>query len=73
MNEKKPFLFVDDYGMGGIWIRVRASDPSSVMAQYPALQHVATPPAWLKKETELREVDIDTMPKDLEYLKEKKG
>ncbi len=47
LPRERKFLFVDDYGMGGIWIYVHAKNPSDVVKRYPKLQYVRDKPKWL--------------------------
>ena len=71
-KDYKPFLFVHDYGMGGIWLKVLAPDPSYVVARYPGLEYVPSAPKWMKKNMEeIRIENIDAMPSDLAFLKHK--
>jgi hypothetical protein len=75
-KDKCPFLFVDDYGMGGIWVYVIANSPSDVIKKYPRLKYVNIKPSWLlkyEKEHSLLTYDIDENPEKMEYLKRKGG
>ena len=70
-QEKRPFLFVDDYGSGVIWIYVTAANPSDVTKQYPRLKYVASKPAWLlmyEKQHPLLAFDLEAMHEELSYL-----
>jgi len=65
---KRPFLAVDDYGMGGIWMYVDARSPEEIERVYPELKVFTDPPSFLTSE-ELRRIeselhfDIDEPPK----------
>ena len=68
-NSRSKYLFVDDYGMGGIWVYVYAKNPADVEKKYPALKFVRDKPKWLlNHETEhsLCEYDIEEDSPDLE-------
>ena len=68
---KKPFLFVDDYGTGGIWVYVTAETPSDVIKKYPGLKHVTSKPSWLaehEKQHSLPVYDLEANPEKLAYL-----
>lgn len=64
---KRPYLAVDDYGMGGIWLCVDARSPAEITHAYPELEVFEEPPTFLD-ETELDRIkanrlyDIDAPP-----------
>jgi hypothetical protein len=70
---KRPFLAVDDYGMGGIWLYIDARSPEEIERVYPELKVFPEPPDFLmpdqleRIESELH-FDIDEPPRD--YLAE---
>ena len=70
---KRPFLAVDDYGMGGIWLYIDARSPDEIGRTYPELKVFPEPPDFLtpdqleRIEAELH-FDIDEPPRD--YLAE---
>jgi hypothetical protein len=70
---KRPFLAVNDYGMGGIWLYIDASSTAEVEQLYPELKVFSEPPDFLTPE-ELERIeselhfDIDEPPRD--YLAE---
>ncbi len=73
MNEKKRFLTVDDYGMGGIWIYVFARNEKEIRVKYPKLSVVHQRPDWLiaaeASGKSLMNVDVDDeIPENLRYL-----
>jgi hypothetical protein len=41
---KRPFLAVNDYGMGGIWLYIDASSTAEVEQLYPELKVFSEPP-----------------------------
>lgn len=47
---KQPYLCVDDYGMGGIWLYIDANTPGEITDKYPELQVFDAPPDFLSKE-----------------------
>ncbi len=50
MSDKREFLVVYDYGMGGLWGVIRARSPREIKALYPELVIVEAPPAWMTSE-----------------------
>lgn len=44
---KREFLAVYDYGMGGIWVIMRASTDQEITAKYPELSIMNKWPAWM--------------------------
>lgn len=52
--DKKLFLVVYDYGMGGVWSLIYASDAEEIKNKYPQLQVIEKRPTWMD---------------DVEYLK----
>jgi hypothetical protein len=65
---KRPYLCVDDYGMGGIWLFVDARSPKEIAAKYPELRVYEEAPEFLddellaRIEAELR-FDVDDPPR----------
>jgi hypothetical protein len=45
--EKQRFLFIYDYGTGGVWGLVAAENATQVVATYPELTLVSERPAWM--------------------------
>jgi hypothetical protein len=66
---KRPFLAVDDYGMGGIWLFIDARSADEITRIYPELKVFPEPPEFLTGQ-ELERVesdlhfDIDEAPRD---------
>jgi len=66
---KRPFLAVDDYGMGGIWLYIDARSAEEIERVYPELKVFPEPPEFLppdqleRIESELH-FDIDEVPRD---------
>ena len=50
MSDKKPFLVVYDYGMGGIWCVVNARSAGEIRSKYPDLKVVPHRPQWMTDE-----------------------
>jgi hypothetical protein len=57
---KRPFLTVYDYGTGGVWFYVWASNPADIEARFDA-QVIHDLPPWLHGQS-VRTVDIDGPP-----------
>jgi hypothetical protein len=73
MNKSR-YLFVNDYGSGGIWVYINAKNPSDVTKKYPGLKYSPSKPEWLEKfeqENTLPEYDIEENPEKLEFLRNK--
>lgn len=49
-GNKKPYLSVYDYGMGGVWPRIYARSPEEITRKYPELVVVEEWPPWLTQE-----------------------
>ncbi len=66
---KKPFLVAHDYGMGGIWMFIRARTADEIRTAYPELTVFEKPPTFLS-EAEITKIrkepafDIDQSPTD---------
>jgi hypothetical protein len=64
--EKRPFLVVYDYGMGGLWAFIKARDETEVLSTYPELSIVESRPAWMGDDRYARlleeALDIDDRP-----------
>ena len=67
------FLFAHDYGMGGIWLYIRAKNPSDVSKIYSKLKYVPAKPKWLleneKSGEKILEYDLDDVPAEFDALK----
>jgi hypothetical protein len=50
MSEKREFLVVYDYGMGGLWGIVNARSQAEIADLYPELVVVDDPPAWMSSD-----------------------
>lgn len=50
MSEKREFLVVYDYGMGGLWGILNARSSEEINSLYPELVIVESPPAWMNPE-----------------------
>ena len=48
--KKEPYLVVYDYGSGGVWAVIFASEKAQIAARYPLLQVVENRPAWMTEE-----------------------
>jgi hypothetical protein len=75
-REKRAFLVLHDYGMGGLWLYMTARSAEEITGRYPALVIVDEAPAWLT--ADLRErlphYDIDEAPSGfLALVAEKKS
>ena len=46
-RQKKTFLAVYDYGMGGVWVLVDARSPTEITRLYPELEVVTKRPDWM--------------------------
>jgi len=48
-DERPEFLAVYDYGMGGVWVKVRARTPEEITARFPQLTVFPTGerPDWM--------------------------
>jgi len=57
-REKRTFLAVYDYGMGGVWVLFDAGSPGEIESLYPELKVVHDRPAWLDDEG-WRQIDRD--------------
>lgn len=55
---KRPFLAVDDYGMGGIWMFIDAVSPEEIGAAYPELKVFEEPPEFLSQD-DLEEIQSE--------------
>jgi hypothetical protein len=66
---KRPFLAVNDYGMGGVWLYIDARSAQEIVSLYPELTVYEQQPAFLSQD-ELDEIkshfhfDIDAPPRD---------
>jgi hypothetical protein len=76
---KRPFLVVDDYGMGGIWMYVDARSAEEISSAYPELKVFDEAPTFLDEDqltqikAEMR-FDVDQPPRDyLAKLVERRG
>jgi hypothetical protein len=69
MNKEKSYLFVNDYGMGGIWLYVIAKNPSDVTSKYPGLQYVPKRPDWLSDDVILKEYRLNEIPSNYDFAK----
>jgi len=76
---KRPFLAVDDYGMGGVWMYVDARSAEEIVNAYPELKVFEEPPTFLDEE-QLKRIeselhfDVDQPPHDyLAKLVERRG
>lgn len=49
-QDKKPFLVVDDYGMGGIWMYVCARSADQITERYPDLTVITEWRDWMTPE-----------------------
>jgi hypothetical protein len=54
MSDKREFLVVYDYGMGGLWGIFHACSADEITSLYPELVIVDTPPPWMSSEDLLR-------------------
>ena len=66
---KHPYLAVDDYGMGGIWMCIDARSPEEIERLYPELTVFPDPPDFLSPEQlkrfeAERHFDVDELPRD---------
>jgi hypothetical protein len=52
--EKRTFLLLYDYGQGGIWVLVDATNPTAITARYPELDLIPQRPSWLTPEHQRR-------------------
>ena len=64
---KQPYLVVYDYGSGGVWAVIFASDKAQIAAKYPLLQVVDQRPAWMTEDEYQKilaklEFDVDAEP-----------
>jgi hypothetical protein len=64
MAEKKVFLVAYDYGGGGLWGAMMASDEGAIRERFPELTIVSERPSWMSDEryqqildTECHDVD----------------
>lgn len=66
---KRPYLAVDDYGMGGVWMYIDARSPEEIEGLYPELTVFPDPPDFLspkqlKRFEAERHFDVDEPPRD---------
>lgn len=45
--EKRPFLVVYDYGMGGVWLLIDARSVEEIESKYPKLKAYEDKPDWM--------------------------
>jgi hypothetical protein len=60
MSEKREFLVVYDYGMGGLWGIILARSEQEITKEYPELSIVETRPAWMDEALFQEIADIET-------------
>jgi len=46
-DEKRPFLVVYDYGMGGVWLLMDARSVQEIEERYPKLKAFDDKPDWM--------------------------
>jgi hypothetical protein len=57
-DEKKRFLTVHNYGMGGIWMYITAQRAGDITEAYPELEVFGEPPSFLDQ-AELGQIERD--------------
>ena len=49
---KRPFLCCYEYGMGGVWVFIRAGTRDEITTKFPQLTVVEERPEWMTPENE---------------------
>lgn len=67
MAAKRAFVVVDDYGMGGIWMLIRADSAAQIKERWPDLDVMQIgDPEWITGE-ELAKIKKDWISEDMEF------
>jgi hypothetical protein len=53
-TQKRKFLVLYDYGMGGLWAYLWSESEDRIKREYPELKNVPEPPLWMTEEVRAR-------------------
>jgi hypothetical protein len=56
-SDKRPYLVVYDYGMGGVWLLIDARSTQEIESKFPKLKAYEDKPDWMTEEDKAQYVN----------------